>query len=50
MTVDSRASKNVPLHNLATLPKNLSTASESPLCESGIPLQDVAPFATTLHK
>jgi orotate phosphoribosyltransferase len=44
------ASKNVPLHNLATLPNNLWTASECPLCESGIPLQDVAAFATTLRK
>ena len=43
------ASKNVPLHSLATLPSNLWTASECPLCESGIPLQDVAAFATTLR-
>jgi orotate phosphoribosyltransferase len=42
------ASKNVPLHSLATLPSNLWSASECPLCESGIPLQDVAAFATTL--
>jgi orotate phosphoribosyltransferase len=44
------ASKNVPLHNLATLPNNLWTASECPLCESGIPLEDVAAFATTLRR
>ena len=44
------ASKNVPLHHLATLPNNLWTASECPLCESGIPLQDVAAFATTLRE
>jgi orotate phosphoribosyltransferase len=44
------ASKNVPLHNVATLPNNLWTASECPLCESGIPLQDVATLATTLRK
>jgi orotate phosphoribosyltransferase len=42
------ASNNVPLYNVATLPSNLWTASECPLCESGIPLQDVAGFATTL--
>jgi orotate phosphoribosyltransferase len=41
--------KNVPLHHLATLPNNLWTVSECPLCESGIPLQDVAAFATTLR-
>ena len=44
------ASKNVPLHHVATLPNNLWTPSECPLCESGIPLQDVAAFATTLRK
>ena len=44
------ASKNVPLHSVATLPNNLWTASECPLCESGIPLQDVAGFATTLRE
>ena len=44
------ASKNVPLYSVATLPSNLWTASECPLCESGIPLQDVAGFATTLRK
>jgi orotate phosphoribosyltransferase len=43
------ASKNVPLHHLATLPNNLWTEAECPLCESGIPLQDVAAFATTLR-
>jgi orotate phosphoribosyltransferase len=43
------ASKHVLLHHLATLPNNLWTASECPLCESGIPLQDVAAFATTLR-
>jgi orotate phosphoribosyltransferase len=44
------ASKNVPLYNVATLPSNLWTASECPLCESSIPLQDVAGFATTLRR
>jgi orotate phosphoribosyltransferase len=44
------ASKNVPLHTIATLPNNLWTASECPLCDSGIPLQDVAAYATTLRK
>jgi orotate phosphoribosyltransferase len=44
------ASKNVPLHTLATLPNNLWIAAECPLCKSGIPLQDVAAFATTLRK
>ena len=43
------ASKNVPLHTIATLPNNLWTASDCPLCASGIPLQDVAGFATTLR-
>jgi orotate phosphoribosyltransferase len=43
------ASKNVPLQSLATLPNSLWTASECPLCKSGIPLQDVAAFATTLR-
>ena len=43
------ASKNVPLHTIATLPNNLWTASACPLCASGIPLQDVAGFATTLR-
>src|SRR3984957_7879478 len=33
------ASKNVPLHTIATLPNNLWTASDCPLCASGIPLQ-----------
>jgi orotate phosphoribosyltransferase len=46
---DFAASKNVPLHTLATLPNNLWTAPECPLCASGIPLQDVAGFATTLR-
>jgi orotate phosphoribosyltransferase len=44
------ASKNVPLHTLATLPNNLWTASECPLCKSGIPLHDVAAFAATFGK
>jgi orotate phosphoribosyltransferase len=44
------ASKNVPLHSVATLPNNLWTAAECPLCKSGIPLQDVAAFAKTLRK
>jgi orotate phosphoribosyltransferase len=44
------ASKNVPLHPLATLPNNLWTASECPLCESGILLEDVAAFATALRE
>jgi orotate phosphoribosyltransferase len=44
------ASKNVPLHTIATLPNNLWTASDCPLCKSGIPLQDVAAFATTLRE
>jgi orotate phosphoribosyltransferase len=43
------ASVNVPLHHLATLPNNLWTASECPLCGSGIPFEDVAAFATTLR-
>jgi orotate phosphoribosyltransferase len=43
------ASKNVPLHTIATLPNNLWTASDCPLCASDIPLQDVAGFATTLR-
>jgi orotate phosphoribosyltransferase len=43
-------SKNVPLHTVATLPNNLWTASGCPLCASGIPLQDVAAFATTLRR
>jgi orotate phosphoribosyltransferase len=43
------ANNNVPLHHLATLPNNLWTASECPLCASGIPLEDVAAFATTLR-
>ncbi len=44
------AGRNVPLHSVATLPNHLWTASECPLCESGIPLQDVAAFAATLRK
>jgi orotate phosphoribosyltransferase len=44
------ASKNVPLYTLATLPNNLWTAAECPLCKSGIPLQDLAGFATTLRQ
>jgi orotate phosphoribosyltransferase len=44
------ASKNVPLHSVANLPNNLWTASECPLCESRIPLQDVAALATTLRR
>ena len=43
-------SKNVPLHTIATLPNNLWPPSECPLCKSGIPLQDVADFSTTLRK
>jgi orotate phosphoribosyltransferase len=43
------ASKKVPLHTVATLPNNLWTASDCPLCASGTPLQDVAAFATTLR-
>jgi orotate phosphoribosyltransferase len=44
------AGKNVPLHTVATLPNNLWTAAECPLCASGIPLQDVAAFAATLRR
>jgi orotate phosphoribosyltransferase len=43
------AKKNVPLHTLATLPNNLWTPSECPLCASGTPLQDVAAFAISLR-
>ena len=42
------SSKGVPLRNIATLPNNLWTPSECPLCVSGIPLEDLAAFTVTL--
>ena len=38
----------LPLHSTATLPTNLWTASECPLCASGTPLEDVEAFGVTL--
>jgi orotate phosphoribosyltransferase len=37
-------SKNVALESIAALPNTLWTASECPLCSSGVPLEDVARF------
>jgi orotate phosphoribosyltransferase len=42
------SSKGVPLRSVATLPNNLWAPLECPLCDSGIPLEDVAAFAVTL--
>ncbi len=42
------SSKGVPLHNVATLPNTLWTPSDCPLCASGVALEDIAAFATTL--
>ena len=39
------SSKGVPLRSVATLPNNLWTPSECPLCVSGVPLEDIAAFA-----
>ncbi len=39
--------KGVPLMSIATLPNNLWTPSECPLCISGVPLEDIAAFAVT---
>ncbi len=46
---DFPASKNIPLYSVATLPNNLWTPSECPLCASGTPLQDIAAFSTTIR-
>jgi orotate phosphoribosyltransferase len=40
--------KGVPLRSVATLPNDLWTPSECPLCASKIPLEDIAAFAVTL--
>jgi orotate phosphoribosyltransferase len=42
------SSKRVPLRSVATLPNNLWTPSECPLCVSGVPLEDIAAFAVAL--
>jgi orotate phosphoribosyltransferase len=42
------SSKGVPLRSVATLPNNLWTPSECPLCVSGVPLEDIAAFAVAL--
>jgi orotate phosphoribosyltransferase len=42
------SSKGVPLVSVATLPNNLWTPAECPLCVSGSPLEDVAAFAVAL--
>ena len=44
------SSKNVPLECLATLPNNLWTQSECPLCAAGIPLEDVEQFKLALEQ
>lgn len=44
------SSKNVPLECLATLPNNLWTQSECPLCAAGIPLEDVEQFKLALDQ
>jgi orotate phosphoribosyltransferase len=41
-------SKNVALECLATLPNNLWTPTECPLCAGGVPLADVAGFSSAL--
>jgi orotate phosphoribosyltransferase len=40
--------KCVPLRSVATLPNNLWTPSECPLCTSGVPLEDIAAFTVSL--
>jgi orotate phosphoribosyltransferase len=42
------SSKGVPLRSVATLPNNLWSPSECPLCVSGVPLEDIAAFAVAL--
>ena len=42
------SSKGVSLRSVATLPNNLWTPSECPLCVSGVPLEDIAAFAVAL--
>lgn len=42
------ASKNIPLRAIATVPNNLWTKSECPLCASGIPLEDIGDFSSAL--
>lgn len=42
------SSKGVPLQSVATLPNNLWTPSECPLCTSGVSLEDIAAFASTV--
>jgi hypothetical protein len=37
----------VPLLSVATLPNNLWTPSDCPLCASGVPLQGIAAFAAS---
>jgi orotate phosphoribosyltransferase len=41
-------SKGVLLKSLAAMPNNLWTERECPLCASGVPLEDVAGFASSL--
>jgi orotate phosphoribosyltransferase len=42
------SSKAVPLRSAATLPNNLWTPSDCPLCASQVPLEDIAAFAALL--
>jgi orotate phosphoribosyltransferase len=42
------SSKGVPLRSVATLPNNLWTPFECPLCAEGVPLEDIAAFAIAL--
>jgi orotate phosphoribosyltransferase len=40
---------NLALISLATLPNNLWTVQECPLCAAGLPLEDIAGFAASLQ-
>ena len=44
------SSKNVPLECVATLPNNLWTRSECPLCAAGVALEDVEGFRLALEQ
>lgn len=43
------STKGVPLLSVATLPNNLWTPSDCPLCVSQVPLEDIAAFAVSFR-
>jgi orotate phosphoribosyltransferase len=45
---DYASSKRVPLKTIAAMPNKLWTQSDCPLCARGVPLEDIAGFASIL--